>query len=458
MSHSSPSLLLRNLHCSLPVIAQIYRDAAGVGTGVLGKDQGASSHLFPPLRVFTTEDGEAVTDFFCRELGMGASALRRWRSGLTEAVRRRWWGGEHCLPQRGATPAPPTNMHDVLFVRSAIEDLKAVVSPFLTLATLRRRSGECGSSFLATRRIPPGVYLLSLPVEAIMFAQPPPASDPITSFFMYVEDLVGQLVVAGDEVTGKDWRPSHAGYVNYLKKSVIPSNNLPFLEREEITQILKMGKATTSLGETEASFKQSSKSPALELWEYFHDEMQGLPLSAYLRQRLSKEEYAWWVSLVLSRRAGAATLIPLVDKLNHDPEPNCYYTMATEDSFCGIDVFDNLLAGVPSDLLYEPFLHTFSIREIQEGEELTLCYASPTIHLNPHSSRSGDGGGGMSVASPEGRTAWQLQWGFIPKGDSPYSSTDLKEVAAIVAERRVNLRHQHFPSSAFEVNAGKTRH
>ncbi|RNF25785.1 uncharacterized protein Tco025E_01996 [Trypanosoma conorhini] len=446
MPRSAPSLLLRNLHCSLPTIAQIYRDAAGVGSGVVGEGHGTSSHLFPPLAVSTAEDGEAVADFFCRELGMGAAALRRWRSGLTRAARRRWWRGEHCLSQPGATSALPTSMDDVLFVRSAIEDLKAVVSPFLTLATPRRKGGARGSSFVATQRIPPGVYLLSLPVEALFFAQPPPASDPITSFFMYVEDLVGQLVVAGDEVSSEEWRPSHAGYVNYLKKSVIPSNNLPFLAREEITQILEAGKATTFLGAEGEGPGESSKSPALELWEYFHDDMQGLPLSAYLRQRLSKEEYAWWVSLVLSRRAGAATLIPLVDKLNHQPEPNCYYTMATEETLCGIDVFDNLLAGVPSDLVCEPFLHTFSIREIQKGEQLTLCYASPTTRPHPHGSRSA--GGGMSVTSPEGRAAWQLQWGFVPEADSPYSSTDLKEVAAIVAERRVNLRHQHFPPDA----------
>ncbi|ESS66158.1 hypothetical protein TcG_06044 [Trypanosoma cruzi] len=443
MSHSVPSLLLRNLHCSLPAIAQLYKEAAGVGTGgVVEGDRGIPSCPSLPLTVSTTNDGEAVLDFFCRELGMGASSLRHWRSGLTKATHRRWWRGGKLPSQNAADASLFTDTDDVLFMQSAIWDLKAVVSPFLTLTKPRRKSAVRGSSFMATRRLLPGVYLLSLPVEAIFFANPPPATDPITSFFMYVEELVGQLVVAGDDVSENDWRPSHAGYVNYLKKSVIPSNNLPFLEREEIARILRSDKTKPLLGAVGESHTVSNKSPALELWEYFHNDMQGLPLSAYLRQRLSKEEYAWWVSLVLSRRAGAATLIPLVDKLNHHPEPNCYYTMATEETFCGIDVFDNLLAGVPSDLLYEPFLHTFSIREIQEGEELTLCYASPTINPNDRDSRSA---GGMSVTSREGRAAWQLQWGFFPENDSPYSSTDLKEVAAIVAERRVNLRRQYFP-------------
>ncbi|KAH9589447.1 SET domain [Trypanosoma melophagium] len=442
MSHAGPSLLLRNLHCTLPAIGRLYEGADSSLVGVAGGCRRASSPITLPREVSTREEGEAVLDFFCQELNMGASSLRRWRSGLAKAVKRRWWSGETDKNPKIKSGLLPKERDDLLFVRSAMGDLKAIVSPFLTLAPSQTQGITYGSSFVATRRILPAVFLLSLPVAAVFFAQPPPSADPVTSFFMHVEDLVGQLVVAGSGSEPDGWCPSHAGYVDYLKKSVVPSNNLPFLEKEEIIQLLKEEKKKKTISGNKSVTKNNlEKSPAVQLWEYFHDDMNGLPLTAFLRERLSKEEYAWWVSLVLSRRSGAATLIPVVDKLNHHPEPNCYYTMSTEESFCGIDVFDNLLAGVPSDLLYEPYLHTFSIREIHEGEELTLCYASPTLH----GKQSGSTSGGISVTSPEGRAAWQVQWGFIPEMDSPYSSDDLKEVATIVAERRVDLRQMNFP-------------
>ncbi|ORC92717.1 uncharacterized protein TM35_000034700 [Trypanosoma theileri] len=440
MSHAGPSLLLRNLHCSLPAIGRLYEGVDSALVGVSGGGRGVSSPITLPRDVSTREEGETLLDFFCQELHMGASSLRRWRSGLAKAVQRRWWSSEGDNTQKINSVLLPKESDDVLFVRSAINDLKAIVSPFLTLKQPETKNVTYGSSFVATRRILPGVFLLSLPVAAVFFAHPPPSSDPVTSFFMHVEDLVGQLVVAGGDTEPDGWCPSHAGYVNYLKKSVVPSNNLPFLEKEEIFGILKEEKRNMS-GKKSVTKNNLEKSPAIQLWEYFHDDMNGLPLSAFLRQRLSKEEYAWWVSLVLSRRSGAATLIPVLDKLNHHPEPNCYYTMSTEESFCGIDVFDNLLAGVPLEFLYEPYIHAFSIREIHEGEELTLCYASPTVHVKQGRSTSG----GISVSSPEGRAAWQVQWGFIPEMDSPYSSDDLKEVATIVAERRVDLRQMHFP-------------
>ncbi|KEG15142.1 hypothetical protein DQ04_00171060 [Trypanosoma grayi] len=449
MSRAGASLLLRNLHCSLPAIARLYKEAGETAaTGAAHSHRYEASHNELPLDVSLVADGEAVLDFFCRELNMGASALRRWRSGLAKAAHRRWRLGNDSHQKDTMQSVWPVNEDDLLFVQSAMEDLKAVVSPFLTLSQPQSKSAVRGITFVATQRILPGVFLLSLPVAAIFFAQPPPSNDPLTSFFMHVEELVGQLVAAGDGVNPDGWHPSHAGYVDYLKKSVAPSNNLPFLELGEINRLVSDAKMAKMMLPQKKKINtevlegnNNISSPAIHLWNYFHRDMGGLPLSSYLCERLSRDEYLWWVSLVLSRRAGAATLIPVVDKLNHHPEPNCYYTMATEESFCGIDVFDNLLAGVPSELLYEPFLHTFSIREIQKGEELTLCYASPTINPNQRL----PGGGGMSVTSGEGRAAWLLQWGFIPERDSPYSSSDLQEVASIVAERRVDLRQEQFP-------------
>nr|CCC94319.1 conserved hypothetical protein [Trypanosoma congolense IL3000] len=449
MTGSNSSLLLRNLHCSVPTIARLYREAT---SSVGCTPSGEPNNITLPLEISTAKDGENVLEFFCRELGLGVSSLRLWREGLINGMRRRW-KYEQCS---GRVPSGMSRAHlapnndDVLFIRSSIDDLRAVVSPLLTITQPRRRETQHGTSFVATRRILPGVFLLSLPTSAIFFSRPPPATDPLTSFFMHVEDLVGQLVAVECGVCPDGLPPSHAGYVNYLKRSVCPCNNLPFLDRSEVTRILSQGKSVPSVQTGTDDKQKPINSPALELWEYFHCDMEGLPLGEFLRERLTKEEYAWWVSLVLSRRSGAATLIPVVDKLNHHPEPNCYYTMATEESFCGIDVFDNLLAGVDSELLYEPYLHTFSIREIEEGEELTLCYASPPLSSAQRGAETtavGGGGdsGGISVSLAEGRAAWQLQWGFIPTTDSPYTSRDLLEVATIVAERRVDLRQKLFP-------------
>ncbi|EAN78662.1 hypothetical protein, conserved [Trypanosoma brucei brucei TREU927] len=439
MPTQSPPALLRNLHCSLPTIVRLYKDIASSLNCPSRED---SIKMLLPLEISTAADGEEVINFFCRELGMSVTSLRRWRCAVMSGMRRNWW--RDCMRNKLAVVPTGTlspNMDDFLFARSCITDLKAVISPFLTLAQPEAANAPRGSSFVATRNILPGVFLLSVPTSAIFFSSPPPATDPLTSFFMHVEDLVGQLVAV--ECSG-DPPPSHAGYVDYLKKSVTPCNNLPFLEMGEVTQLL--GKAKSSVGVTTGL--EDTSSPALQLWEYFHRDMEGLPLSVFLRERLTKEEYAWWVSLVLSRRTGAATLIPVVDKLNHSPEPNCYYTMATEESFCGIDVFDNMLAGVDSELLYEPYLHTFSIREIKEGEELSLCYASPATNPKQRGvvgAPVSGGGDGISVATGEGRAAWQLQWGFIPSIDSPYTSADLLEVATIVAERRVDIRQKLFP-------------
>ncbi|KAG8348495.1 hypothetical protein TRVL_00670 [Trypanosoma vivax] len=428
MTSGGSSTLLRSLHYSVPAIARLFRDRVGA--------------VQLPTKISSASDGETVLDIFCHELDMGAMSLRRWRSGLSSAARRRWWAS--C---DGGTPntLQRCNADDIQFVRSVINDLEAVVSPFLTLSCSTIGDLSRGTSFVATQRILPGVFLLSLPTAAVFFAQPPSANDTLISFFMHVEDLVGQLVAADASVECEGPVPSHSGYISYLKKSVTPCNNLPFLELEEVTQLL--ANDSTVKGGNDAS----RDSPAFQLWEYFHRDMEGLPLTAFLRERLSKEEYAWWVSLVLSRRVGSATLIPVVDKLNHSPEPNCYYTMATDKSFCGLDVFDNLLAGVDYGLLYEPYVHLFSIREISPGEELTLCYASPPTTGRQKPEVTGgfsDGGEGISVTLKEGRAAWQLQWGFIPHSDSPYSSSDLLEVASIVAERRVNLRRQFFPHSS----------
>ncbi|CAC9481259.1 conserved hypothetical protein [Leishmania infantum JPCM5] len=434
-------------------------------------------------------------------------------------------------------------LQDVAVVRSAMQNLQFIVSPLLLLsspplvAALPPRAGSTGASaavhhdtarptsyeecsrWYATRPIPAGMFLMSLPTEAVLFANPPPATDPVLTFYMQVEELVGQLVSAVADVTAP-----HHGYASYLCDSVVPSRNLPFLTTADVRQLFRtttdgsaaqLPQAPVHAADVGADASGAAESPALSLVSFFHEDMAGEPLSDYLRTRLSRPEYAWWVSLVLSHRAGTTSLLPMIDKLNHSPFPNCYYTMATEDTMCGIDVLDNLLAGVPGELLYQPYVHVFALRDIPAGAELTLCYASasdgaykpagrhqpapssslparkrggarrhasatPTAAedveevmraLFPHSDVAAlmESGGGISsggadvdpvfasqlrrlqhpgrqeVDTPEGKASWLLQWGFVPPCDALYSAQDLREMAALIAERRVDMRSSLFP-------------
>ena len=199
-----------------------------------------------------------------------------------------------------------------------------------------------------------------------------------------------------------------------------------------------------------------------DLWSYFHRGMQAMPSNAPLRTLMrSTDEYMWYVSMVLSRRAGGAMLVPLLDVLNHcvgpvacptsssaaqsaltmkdavlpplsssssfNNSPNAYYTMATESTFCGIDVLDNIMAGVDLPLLYHPYLHCFTVARIRKGEEILLSYSD------------------AAPATPDGRDIWRLLWGFQPLRRTGVSETDLKAMAGVIAERRVDMRSEFFP-------------
>lgn len=377
-----------------------------------------------------------------------------------------------------------------------------------------------------------------------------------------------------------------SGYLSYLKESVVPCKNLPFIRtKEELWEVLhpyaledekeekhvspqdstegnddgneKRRKKSIALGATstiersslsshsssslgsrspsnslspfrsaEATIQDEKKrqafqnSAAYALWCFFHEEMKGTPLSPSLREYFqlppsplttttpsystsssstsrTLSVYHWWLSVVLSRRLGASCLMPLVDKLNHSPLPNCYYTMAAPvpveesdssssssstsslellQSMTGLDVFHNLVAGVPSLYLYEPYFHVFALRDIHPGEAVTLCYQAPSHHLyrpahtlSVSSALSEDHEdmttttaallarasalrlrhpGKSSVDTLEGQGSWQLQWGFAPSEDAFFSAQDLMEMGALLTEKRVEERKQLFSLSS----------
>lgn len=536
MAGSTP--LLSNIHRTLPVLAELYQNHAVTATAAAASP--LSTSTFPPEPANDAE-GLQVLRFFSHELQMGAPALERWRDGLARAVDRRWGAlhSDRTMDRGGSTTdlvqtqvgldeellQPVLNAHterhssssrnsgcqwfrpreqDTRFLQDGRFQLHLTVSPFITLSppgipregkhppppSPRPTQHAESSSFRAVKAIPAGMHVLSLPTDAVLFADPPPTADPLLSFFMHVEDLVGQLVAA-DEDPGS----VHHGYVSYLKDSIVPARNLPFLSEEEVVKLV--GATSAGAVESQVSDGAVQEHTALALWRFFHKDMQGAPLSVFLRDHLDKDSYAWWVSAVLSRRAGTASLIPVLDKLNHSPLPNCYYTMSSRRTVCGLDVFDNLLAGVPLPYLYEPYVHVFTIRDVRPGEELTLCYASaPEGLYKMHSPSSpgvrsptadgataapgspttvgpmdaalqalfppvdADGGvatcqrllhpGRQHVDLPEGRSAWQMQWGWVPACDAVYSEADLRVMAALVAERRVGTRRLLFPMSAAE--------
>lgn len=373
-------------------------------------------------------------------------------------------------------------------MQSMMDDLKSVVSPLVTLcppaggATGAAPRTEAEASRLyAVQDIPAGMVLLSVPTDAAFFAQPPPASDALLHYFMQVEDLVGQLVAAGESPDGA----SHHRYVEYLRESVVPCRNLPFLRRKDLAALLQPNPAGGEAVEERERGEDGGRaaSPATVLYEFFHTEMGREPLSPYLRERLDADAYSWWVSLVLSRRSGAATLLPLVDKLNHSPVPNCCVTMSSAETLCGLDLLDNAIAAVPAELLGQPYVHVSAMRDLRRGEELTLCYASASEGLYTTASsgrpppppaqatseaveelardtapldfaseaelvafaRRHAHRGKQEVETPEGRAAWQLQWGFVPPCDSVFSARDLKQMALLVAEKRINTRTELFP-------------
>lgn len=377
-----------------------------------------------------------------------------------------------------------------------------------------------------------------------------------------------------------------AGYLSYLKESVVPCKNLPFIRtKEQLWEILhpyalegehgeknaapqrstenhdngseKRRKKSRALGatptkewnsqdgghplssfgattpsssfpasiSTETTKKEEKKrqtfqnSAAYALWSFFHEEMKGQPLSSSLREYFQLPPltptpsssspsssatssglsvYHWWLSVVLSRRLGASCVMPLVDKLNHSPLPNCYYTMAAPvpveesdtslssspfssskelmQSMTGLDVFHNLVAGVSSVYLYEPYFHVFALRDIHPGEALTLCYQAPSHHLyrSAHtlsvSSAFSEGNedvvtttaallarasalrlrhpGTSCVDTLEGQGSWQLQWGFAPNDDAFFSAQDLIEMGTLLTEKRVEERKVLFSLSS----------
>lgn len=314
-------------------------------------------------------------------------------------------------------------------------------------------------------------------------------------------------------------------YCQYLAGTVAPPKNLAFMKSEDFLFGSKTGG-----NEEGVSSSLSPTSTAHALWKHFHEYRKGQPLNRVSMRRLLQDdnttnrsrehvevadvegnpvdylsqihpplsddalqEYKWIVSVVLSRRLGPNLMVPLLDKLNHcvpaigvpqrhstedankklsktQNTPNCYYTMATEQSMCGLDIFDNLLAGVSVDRLFVPHIHLFSLKPIRKDEALTLSYsdinpnATATLTHGEHKEEERqllNTGSTSASATPHrgnddnGALMWKALWGFVPNDVPAISEPDLMAMASIISERRLLQRKILFPSESHHSNSSQ---
>lgn len=416
VAKSSSSVFLSHLSASLTQLRRAFDERSEAAASA------APCKLPSDEALDTVEGGRRLIDCLSRDIGIGQRSLAKWRDHQFNArtianpgssSRQRWdkmWNSASSV-----VPGTFVASDDARLAESFVKDLSGVLSPFVQLASRTtsspRAADTASSELIATRDIAAGMFLFSLPTEAVLFSDAPALADGdiVAEHFLHVDDLAGQLLASAAGATADDstTRPSHRVYAQYLRKTVTPPNNLPFLDKCDLRT-----------------------SDAVPLWEQFHIAMRQQPLSEYLAANLSADEYLWYVAVVMSRKCGHSMIVPLLDKLNHSAEPNAYFTMSTERSFCGVDLLDNIVAGVSEELLVVPHVHVFAINPIPKGTPVTISYSD----ANP--------------STDEGADLWKLNWGFVPPAQSAYKEEELRVIANIVAARRVEQLSSLFPPEA----------
>lgn len=533
----------------------------------------ASTTFMLPKPAAVAEDesvARSLEQLLSTEFELGNQSLTRWRKAYHNKFN---WskhaadGGdcskflERLCPQvAGGGDEKQQHASRIAADRQLIKDAvmigNCVVSPFVALAGSTTPSTDDASSplantstFIAARNIPAGVFLMSVPTEAVLSAEGGEGaavlaayhadlegdedsrrqlatsaarhglllSDVLSGnvFMLSVEELAMQLAASmcpeeeevdlrGEADEGNNFTDA---YVKYLLQSVKPPKNLPYLAEAEIGDV-NAQEPTSTIHALWRFFHKYQKQQPLNLaafrqlllgesydeqLAYFYRRAHGahapLPSSSLMEQQpniiaVSKTlpplpadalaEYHWLVSVALSRRLGGTVMCPLVDKLNHcvnttaaanncaeasaepsaqggeqqranqghpAPEqsppqhaPNAYYTMATTEALCGVDVFDNLVAGVSADRLYVPHVHVFSLRSIRKGDPITISYSD----VDPTTAMAKGG-------EYDGAALWKCFWGFRPIAKATLSESDLLSMASITAERRLLQRKAMFP-------------
>lgn len=362
--------------------------------------------------------GLPSVEAWATRLDVGEQSLRAWRS----AVRR-------YNDDLAAAPAASSGltMEDADLLRWFVTSRRGLLSPFLTLGVptvAQNESSVSGTTLVARRTIEPGMFLCSMPRDSVLaVAVPPPTPDDKTQtvradsnaqidsdaqdeaqFLTLVDCLAARLLTALARPSD-DLHP----YAHYLMTSVATPRNLAFVGPSEFTTAAGRSLATRFA-------VAAAESPQLR----------GHPS---LRE-VDEAHYRWACSHVLARRFHGTMMLPVIDKANHNHDPNAFYTLCDEENIVGLDVVDNVFSGVGEDRLYEPHVHLFALQRIRAGAPVVLSY----FEGNPR-------------VDPEAADAWRASWGFIPDRAAVISDGGIRDMATMIVRRRIALRKSLFPPS-----------
>lgn len=157
-------------------------------------------------------------------------------------------------------------------------------------------------------------------------------------------------------------------------------------------------------------------------------------------------------------------LVPFVDFMNHSHRnSNAFYTMpASAASMTGLDLVDNIFAGVRTDRLLEPHLHVFSIRPVEKKfQEITMSYSDVdpvwVAHEDEQDNHDDADASKKSTKNTDalgaetrplldcGEDIWHLLYGFVPERRTDAPLRALQQVAEVVARSRLARRRELFP-------------
>ncbi|ESS68448.1 hypothetical protein TCDM_02844 [Trypanosoma cruzi Dm28c] len=256
---------------------------------------------------------------------------------------------------------------------------------------LQFHSGR-GCQLVATRRIPAGRTLVSLPLTLSLSAAPPSEGKSFVHRWDPLETLTGVVVRELHNPRG-----FHRRYLEFLHDlynvdTIDMSTGRTLLHRE--LETMYMGNSMQAQG--------VSNGPCLpkEVFVSASQRVEWVRLHSLLRRmeqslpHFASKSVPWGLSMVLSRALsddyGGLTLYPIIDFCLHSFEPNSAVCFTSANSAQGKGV------GLRWHDTDQFCAHLLTRRAISAGESVTLMY-SP-----------------RRVVSTEDAEYWKLRWGYVP--------------------------------------------
>ena len=379
--------------------------------------------------------------WWCRELNIGAEALLAYRAAVAQRC---------VMTSTPEAPAPHDATADIRRrLHRAVASLGVVLLPQLVslrpfsytaagryggAATGASVADVVGHALVAESGLRAGQFIASVPASAILRAAPPQSAPGQHSLpeegvdALVIEDLASRVLLSLVDQESR-WRP----YAVLLKELAMVPANAPFLD----SKALRCPEARSMAASVQRLIDQP-RSAVLLACDHAH------------RQ--------WAVSTVLSRRLSGDMLCPVVDWTDHDAECNSAYTMPSssvaacgqqeqdEGQLIGMDVVDNLFAGVPLPRLLDPHLHLFALRGIRAGERITTTYCDASI-----GELGDDVGPPVATAAGNNADVWRCQWGFVPRQRTVTTVAVTRQLTAVVVKRRFHERRTIFPCAAADI-------